>query len=67
MHIMHFLQGVVHFLKFMARVRVRVKCTLCTSYKVSSILLNLWLGLGLGLNAHYALLKRCRPFFETHG
>ena len=39
MHIMHFLQGIVHFLKFTARVRARVKCILCTSYKVRSIFL----------------------------
>ena len=65
MHIMHFLHGAVQVLKFMARVRVRVKCILCTSYKVSSIFLNLWLG--LGLNAYYALLTRYRPFFEIYG
>ena len=62
---MYFLQGVVHFLKLKARVRVRVKCILYTSYKASSIFLNLWLG--LGLDAYYALLAWCRPSFEIYG
>ena len=55
-----FLTFFVHFLKIMAR--VRVKCILCTSYKVSSIFLNLWLG--LGLNAYYALLTSYRPLLK---